>query len=65
MNLNTTLINLTEIPIPPTLEEQFRIATILSDMDEEIGGLEVKLEKYKQLKMGMMHELLTGKIRLV
>lgn len=49
----------------PTLPEQTRIATILSDMDAEIGSLEAKLEKYKNIKLGMMQELLTGKIRLV
>ena len=49
----------------PDFEEQTRIATILSDMDEEIGQLETKLEKAKQLKQGMMQELLTGRIRLV
>ena len=49
----------------PDFEEQTRIATILSDMDEEIGQLESKLEKAKQLKQGMMQELLTGRIRLV
>jgi type I restriction enzyme S subunit len=65
MNLNTTLINTTEIPIPPTKEEQTHIATILSDMDAEIAVLETKLEKYRNIKLGMMQELLTGKIRLV
>ena len=49
----------------PTKEEQTRIATILSDMDAEIGALETKLEKYRKVKLGMMQELLTGKIRLV
>lgn len=49
----------------PTPGEQTRIATILSDMDEEIAQLEIKLEKAKQLKQGMMQELLTGRIRLV
>ncbi|WP_051210885.1 type I restriction endonuclease subunit S [Runella zeae] len=44
---------------------QNRIATILSDMDAELSGLEDKLEKYRQLKQGMMQQLLTGKIRLV
>ena len=53
------------IILPKTKEEQTRIATILSDMDEEIGQLESKLEKAKQLKQGMMQELLTGKTRLV
>ena len=49
----------------PTLDEQTRIAAILSDMDAEISTLETKLAKYKQVKQGMMQNLLTGKIRLV
>lgn len=49
----------------PKIEEQTRIANILSDMDAEIEGLESKLEKYKNIKQGMMQNLLTGKIRLV
>lgn len=49
----------------PSLAEQTRIATILSDMDTEIAALETKLEKYKNIKLGMMQNLLTGKIRLV
>ncbi len=53
------------IKIPPTIEEQTAIATILSDMDSEIEKLQVKLEKYKAIKQGMMQELLTGRIRLL
>jgi len=49
----------------PSKEEQTRIATILSDMDAEINALETKLEKYRKIKLGMMQNLLTGKIRLV
>lgn len=49
----------------PNYKEQTRIATILSDMDEEITQLETKLEKAKQIKQGMMQELLTGRSRLV
>jgi len=49
----------------PSLQEQTQIATILSDMDAEIENLEIKLRKYKQIKQGMMQQLLTGKIRLV
>jgi len=44
--------------------EQTRIATILSDMDNEIDALEKKLSKTKELKQGLMQQLLTGKIRL-
>lgn len=49
----------------PILNEQTRIATILSDMDAEITALENKLAKYQQIKQGMMQNLLTGGIRLV
>lgn len=52
------------IPMPE-YEEQKAISTIISDMDEEINFLEQDLEKYKQIKQGMMEQLLTGKIRLV
>lgn len=49
----------------PNIQEQTRIATILSDMDTEIQALETKLEKYRKIKLGMMQNLLTGKIRLI
>jgi type I restriction enzyme S subunit len=47
------------------VEEQAAIAEILSDMDTDIAALEAKLTKARQLKQGMMQELLTGRIRLV
>jgi restriction endonuclease S subunit len=49
----------------PKIEEQSRIAQILSDMNLEITLLEAKKEKYLSIKKGMMQELLTGKTRLV
>lgn len=54
-----------QINIPPSKEEQTAIATILSDMDTELAALESRLIKYRQIKQGMMHQLLTGKIRLI
>jgi type I restriction enzyme S subunit len=53
-----------EIYYPP-IEQQIETIKILSDMDAEISALETKLEKYKKVKLGMMQNLLTGKIRLV
>lgn len=53
------------LPLPKERAEQTRIATILSDMDAEITALENKLEKYRNIKLGMMQNLLTGKIRLL
>lgn len=49
----------------PSISEQTAIAAILSDMDAELAALETKLAKARQLKQGMMQELLTGRIRLV
>jgi type I restriction enzyme, S subunit len=49
----------------PPLSTQTQIATILTDMDDEIQALESKLSKYRLIKQGMMQELLTGRIRLV
>ena len=49
----------------PAAEEQTAIATILSDMDAEIQALEQRLGKTRQIKQGMMQELLTGKTRLI
>lgn len=49
--------------VPPK-EEQTAIATILSDMDDEIQSLEQRLAKTRQIKQGMMQELLTGRTRL-
>lgn len=49
----------------PCKNEQTAITTILSDMDSEIQALEKRLNKTRQIKQGMMQELLTGKTRLV
>jgi len=49
----------------PGEEEQTAIATILSDMDADIQTLQQRLNKTRQIKQGMMQELLTGRIRLV
>ena len=54
-----------DLYVPPTTEEQEAIAGILFDMDLDIYKLEEKLSKYQKIKLGMMDELLTGKVRLV
>lgn len=50
--------------VPPQ-PEQTAIAAILSDMDTELAALEARRDKARQLKLGMMQELLTGRTRLV
>ncbi len=63
-NLSKTALLKLCFPLP-SYKEQIAIATILSDMDAEIAVLETKLAKARQIKQGMMQELLTGRIRLV
>lgn len=50
---------------PKKIDEQETIATILRDLDEEISLLEVKLNKARQIKQGVMQALLTGRMRLI
>ena len=52
------------LSLPPH-DEQKAIATVLSDMDAEIAALEARRDKTRDLKQGMMQELLTGRIRLI
>lgn len=60
------MIEIGQVPIlfPKNEKEQTAIATILSDMDNEIQTLEQRLAKTRQIKQGMMQELLTGRTRL-
>jgi type I restriction enzyme S subunit len=52
------------VPLPPTIEEQQRIASALSDVDALINNLEKLIAKKKNIKQGAMQQLLTGKKRL-
>nr|WP_287424991.1 restriction endonuclease subunit S [Candidatus Brachybacter algidus] len=62
--LNKSILEKIEFSFP-SLPEQTRIATILSDMDAELEALGKKLGKARMIKQGMMQELLTGRVRLV
>ena len=48
----------------PHPEEQKVIAGVLTDMDAELTALEQRLAKTRDIKQGMMQELLTGRTRL-
>jgi type I restriction enzyme S subunit len=52
------------VRMPPAFE-QAAIAEVLSDIDGEIAALEAQLAKVRKIKQGMMHELLTGRVRFV
>lgn len=52
-----------KFPLPP-YEEQQKIATALSDVDDLIASLEKIISKKKKIKKATMQQLLTGKKRL-
>ena len=63
--LTIVVLNKQSVAYPNSISEQQAIISILKDMDSDILTLESKLEKYRQIKSGMMQNLLTGKIRLI
>ena len=48
----------------PSLEEQQKIAAVISTADQEVSALQQKLEALKQEKKALMQQLLTGKRRV-
>lgn len=63
-NISGKQIETWKIPVPPTIEEQQRIANALSDVDSLISNLEKLIAKKKNIKQGAMQQLLTGRKRL-
>ena len=53
-----------KVAIPESLEEQHRIASILSQIDEAIEKEKKYKEKLERIKRGLMEDLLTGKVRV-
>ncbi|MBY0201403.1 restriction endonuclease subunit S [Priestia megaterium] len=62
-NLNVGEVEKFDMVVPP-LQEQRKIAQILSSVDEKIKNYELEKEKYIELKKGLMQQLLTGKLRV-
>lgn len=57
--------NLSNIKVPlPPIPEQSAIANVLSDIDALIESLEKLIAKKRNIKQGVMQQLLTGKRRL-
>jgi type I restriction enzyme S subunit len=64
-SVNSADVKALEVHLPKDLPEQTAIASVLTEMDAELAGLEQRREKTRALKQAMMQELLTGRIRLV
>ena len=52
------------ILVPINLDEQQKIAEVLTACDDEINLLNLKLENLKKQKQGLMQKLLSGKVRV-
>ena len=63
-NLSAKDVGNFNVILPPTIEEQQRIANALSDVDTLINNLEKLIAKKKNIKQGAMQQLLTGRKRL-
>jgi len=61
--VNKGLLGKTTLPLPP-LPEQRRIAAILDAHDARLRAERAQLDKLRQIKKGLMHDLLTGKVRV-
>ncbi len=61
-NINLTTVKGLQIPIPP-LNEQEKIAEILSTWDEAISKQEALIKAKEELKKGLMQKLLSGEVR--
>lgn len=61
--INLGPISRLRIPVPP-IAERLPIVQSLADADALIESLSLLLTKKRQIKQGVMHELLTGKKRL-
>ncbi len=59
----TDFLKLYQMALPP-LKEQKQIGSILSGNDSKIEKAKTRLEKLKDMKKGLMQDLLTGKIRV-
>ncbi|MGL6161931.1 restriction endonuclease subunit S [Microbulbifer sp.] len=65
VHISASALSSVAIMLPGSLEEQVAISTVVSEMDHEIHTLQQRLAKTRQIKQGMMQQLLTGKTRLV
>lgn len=62
--INKTTFENLQLPVSKNIEEQKRIASILSSIDAQIQDNILELERLQEVKKGLMQDLLTGKVRV-
>jgi type I restriction enzyme S subunit len=63
-NLSKGIVDSLQLARPGSTHEQSLIAAILDNMDQRLDAEESALGKLRSLKKGLMHDLLTGKVRV-
>jgi type I restriction enzyme S subunit len=64
VHISAAALSRIEVTVP-SAPEQTAIAAVLADMDAELSALESRRDRTRDLKQGMMQELLTGRTRLI
>ena len=63
---NINLEDLRPLPVPaPSIREQEIIAEIYENIDHSLATSEIEVGKHRQQKHGLMHDLLTGCVKIV
>ncbi|MFK4146313.1 restriction endonuclease subunit S [Streptomyces sp. NPDC004065] len=63
VNVNPSRLGELEIDLPVDLAEQRRIVATLEACDEQIGREEEELNKLRELKQGLVDDLLSGRVK--
>lgn len=61
---NKTQVCAFRFPVPPTLDEQRQIAAVMKASKATLAGLLDKQAALRELKKSLMHDLLTGRVRV-
>lgn len=65
MKINLGAMEEIRVRVPSDIEEIRAINNVFFDLVQNLSFIEMKKHKLSQIKLGMMRDLLTGKIRLV
>jgi type I restriction enzyme S subunit len=63
-NINATKLREIAFPLPPSLEEQREIVSILEAVDQKIALHQEKCSVLEELFQSLLHKLMTGEIRV-
>jgi type I restriction enzyme, S subunit len=61
---NKTQVRAFQFPVPPTTAEQREIVAIMKAAKGTLAGLSAKIDALHELKKSLMHDLLTGRVRV-